>query len=346
MGLIACLITPLTLGMEVIALDPFRWVLKPQKLFDAIEEHCGTHVWMPNFAFLHLVRAVRAGKRQWDLSSVEAFINCSEPCTPNAFDAFAERWRDHGVRPETLTCCYAMAETVFAVSQTVPGVPALRVSVVADGYGTIGQPVRLAAEGAPAMHLLSCGAPLDGVAVRLVDDAGAPVADGCYGQIQVSAPFLFSGYYGAPERTATVLTDGWYRTGDIGMVMDGEVFVCGRIDDMIIVNGRNLYAHEIEKVVASVDGVLPGRVVAFPHFAEEVGSNQLVVVAESDITDEDARLDLGTAISGEIMTAVGVLPAEVRIVPRKTILKTTSGKVDRRSNMLRYAEGNLVVWGP
>lgn len=136
MGLIACLVLPLTLGPEVICLDPFRWVAKP--LLNAIEEYRGTHVCLPNFAFLHLVCAVRRGRRNWGLSSIKAFVNCSEPCKPSAFDSFAERWREHGVTPGMLTCCYAMAETVFSVSQTRPGHAAARGRLDAESMGDIG----------------------------------------------------------------------------------------------------------------------------------------------------------------------------------------------------------------
>jgi acyl-CoA synthetase (AMP-forming)/AMP-acid ligase II len=345
MGLIACLITPLTLGLEVVCLDPFRWVLKPASLFDAIEAHRGTHVWLPNFAFLHLVRAIRAGPRRWDLASVKAFVNCSEACKPHAFDAFLERWQGHGIQPGMLTCCYALAEAVFAVTQTAPGVPARRVRLSAEDFGAIGRPVRVASDAGPATALLSCGAPLAGVAIRLLDEAGAPVAPGCYGEVEVAAPFLFSGYFKDPGRTARALRDGRYRTGDVGMMLDGELYVCGRVDDMIIVNGRNLYAHEIERIAGAVPGVIDGRVAALPNFVEAVGSNQLVIVAESDLTDDRQRLALRGAIGQEVLAAVGVLPAEILVVPRRTIIKTTSGKMDRRANLDRYTAGRLVAWG-
>lgn len=345
MGLIACLVLPLSLGIETVLLDPFRWVARPQILLDAVEQHRGTHVWLPNFAFLHLVRAVRAGARRWDLSSVKAFVNCSEPCKPHAFDAFLDRWAAHGVRPEAMTCCYAMAEAVFAVTQTVPGGMARRARLAAEGFGELGAAARLAAAGEPAAELLSSGPPLPGVGLRLTDGAGAEVPPGQYGEIHVAAPFLFEGYHLEPARTARVLRDGWYRTGDVGVLLDGELHVCGRLDDMIIVNGRNLYAHEVERVAAAVPGVTAGRVVAFPSFVEEIGSNQLVVVAESELAEEPERLALAAMIGRQVMTAVGVQPADVRVVPRRTVLKTTSGKVDRVSNMRRYAEGRLVTWG-
>lgn len=345
MGLIACLVLPLTLGLEVTCLDPFRWAAKPQLLFDAIAKHRATHVWMPNFAFLHLVRAVRADLRKWDLSSMKAFVNCSEPCRPSAFDAFFDRWRDHGVTRGMLTCCYATAESVFAVSQTCPGQEAARISLAAGSLGILGQPAHRAIPGEQAAEFLSSGRPLHNVQLRLCDESGTAVPDGCYGAIHIAAPFLFSSYHKDPERTAIAFDGEWYRTGDIGVILEGELYVCGRLDDMFTVNGRNLYAHEIEEVCSSVPGVVAGRVVAFPYFVQAIGSNQLVIVAESLLTAEKAREALRVAVGNAVVTAVGVLPSDVRIVPRRTVIKTTSDKMDRKSNMLRYSEGRLVSWG-
>lgn len=345
MGLIACLVLPLTLGLEVTCLDPFRWAAKPQLLFDAITKHRATHAWMPNFGFMHLVRAVRADLRKWDLSSMKAFVNCSEPCRPSAFDAFFDRWREHGVTRGMLTCCYATAESVFAISQTRPGQETARISLAAESLGILGQPAHHSAPGEQAAEFLSSGRPLHNVQLHLCDESGAAVPDGCYGAIYIAAPFLFSGYYKDPERTAIALAGEWYRTGDIGVMLDGELYVCGRLDDMFIVNGRNLYAHEIERICDCIPGVVAGRVVAFPSFVEAIGSNQLVIVAESLLAEERAREALRVAIGNEVMTAVGVLPSDVRIVPRRTVIKTTSGKIDRKSNMRRYSEGRLVGWG-
>ncbi len=117
MGLIACFILPLTLGLPVVSLDAFEWVNRPALLFEAIQAHRCTHVWLPNFAFHHLCRAVDP-ERGYALDSIKAFTNCSEPCKPETFDLFLETFAGCGVHEGQLQACYAMAETVFAVTQT------------------------------------------------------------------------------------------------------------------------------------------------------------------------------------------------------------------------------------
>ena len=119
MGLISSFLLPVWLGVPILSIDPFVWVAQPELFFEAAETFGATHGWLPNFAFLHLARRVNR-KRVWDLRSLQALVSCSEPCKAASFDAFLERFADWGVRAETLQTCYAMAETVFAVSQSNP----------------------------------------------------------------------------------------------------------------------------------------------------------------------------------------------------------------------------------
>lgn len=335
MGLVACLLLPLSVGARATFLDPFQWTARPQLLFDAIEDSKATHVWLPNFAFRHLVRAVRPRDERWALGSVRAWINCSEPCKPAAFDAFIERYGDHGVSAGALACCYAMAETVFAVSQTSPGEPPRRRRIAADGFGEPGVKVREADECAPSVDVLSCGRPLPDC--RIVIE-GSEDGEEVFGQILVSAPFLFEGYHKDPDRTARALRDGWYATGDVGFLSGGELFVCGRLDDRIIVGGRNLYAHEIEQLASGVAGVIPGRAVAIGVPDEETGTERLVIAAE--IGDADPAGVTARLIEA-IDAGMGLRPTDVRLFRDRRIIKTTSGKLDRKKNRERYLDGGF-----
>lgn len=314
MGLVSSFLLPMWLGVPIVSLDPFVWISTPRLMLDAIAEHRGTHAWMPNFAFLVLARAARDGGRRWDLSSVRALISCSEPCKPDAFAMFSATFTPHGLRENTLHTCYAMAETVFAVSQSV-----------------VGRPIRTLKIGGGA-ELLSNGPPIPGAAMRVVRD-GTVVADGEVGELQVSAPFLFRGYHNNPETTEAALDGDWYRTGDLGCVDGGEVFVTGRLKDVIIVQGRNVMAHDVEAAVSRVHGVKPGRCVAFGRFNERHGSEELVVVAERDGTD-DPTLAIGDAV----MADIGVACADIRMVEPGWLVKTSSGKTSRSDNARKYAE--------
>ncbi|WP_366250160.1 AMP-binding protein [Brevundimonas sp.] len=334
MGLIACLMLPLTFGAEVNFIDPFYWTANPQSLFEVIEQRRATHVWLPNFAFRHLERAVRRTNRIWALGSVKAWVNCSEPCKADAFAAFLTRYAEHGVTAGSLTCCYAMAETVFAVTQSPPGTPVTIRHVAAIGLGEIGETVAPCSPGEAAASVLGCGRAIPGCQIRIRDADGQ---DGVYGEIEVAAEFLFDGYFRAPERTSLALQNGWYRTADIGFIDSGELFVCGRLDDRIIVGGRNLYAHQIEQLTADVPGVTPGRVVAMGVHHPESGSERLVIAAEiSGESDAIAKMIIQT-----LDASLGLRPADVRLFSDRRIIKTTSGKVDRKRNRERYLSGGF-----
>lgn len=336
MGLVACLLLPLSAGARTVYIDPFHWTAAPQTLFEAIERSAATHVWLPNFAFRHLERAVRRSDRRWALGSVRAWINCSEPCKPAAFDAFLARYGEHGVEPGDLACCYAMAESVFAVSQTPPGTSPTRRRIAADGFGEPGAPVRDAAAGEPGLEVLSCGPAIPGCRIRI---EGAPDDGETFGQILVAASFLFDGYYKDPERTARALRDGWYATGDVGFVSGGELYVCGRLDDRIIVGGRNLYAHEIEQLVSTVPGVTPGRAVAMGVYDETSGTERLVIAAET--APDAAHKEVSGRIIEAIDASMSLRPGDVRLFSDRRIIKTTSGKLDRKKNRERYLAGGF-----
>ncbi|CAN5250105.1 hypothetical protein BH09PSE2_BH09PSE2_02240 [soil metagenome] len=334
MGLIACLILPAMLGVEIVHLDPFAWVAEPQSLFEQIERRGGTLCWMPNFAFEHLAAIVPSQGRRYDLSSIRAFIDCSEMCRPDSFTRFLAAFEADGVRLEALQCCYAMAETVFAVTQTPLDRPPRRLQAASASLQQ-GMAVREAVEDEPSTMLLEVGEPLSGMIVRIIDADRRPLPAGMVGEIEVSAPYLFDGYQGEPERTAAALKDGAYATSDLGFLLEDRLFVLGRKDDLIVVNGRNLYAHQMEAELSRIGGVKPGRVVAVGVTDERIGSQGLVVIAEraevSQVPDRDVR----RAIAETLNTLFAIAPRQVRLVEAGWLVKTTSGKISRKENLAR-----------
>jgi len=214
-----------------------------------------------------------------------------------------------------LTCSYAMAEAVFAVTQS-------------DGA--------LQDDG----RTLSSGRVIKGVDVRIVTADGVPVSAGDRDEIEIRGDFVFDHYFKDPERTALAFRDGWYRTRDLGRFVDGELYVVGRTDDMIIVNGRSLVAHEIEAELSGTVGIIPGRAVVFGCDDPDIGSTALVVICET----KDAGEPLRRAIIARLIAVFAIVPKEVILVAPRTIMKTTSGKVDRASNRARYLRGRLSTW--
>lgn len=337
MGLIACAIVPTYLGAPFVHIDPHAWVGRPDMLLDAMTTHRGTLTWMPNFAFEHMTNVCGSKASRYDLSSMRAFINCSEPCKPRAFDRFAQAFAPAGVTPEMLQCCYAMAETVFAVSQTRVGEAPLRIRVDPASLER-GRAVRLVES--DGLELIETGSLIDGIAMTALDEAGGALAEGSVGEIALSGDFLFSGYNEEPERTAQRLKDGVYLTSDLGFSHKGRLFVLGRTDDLIIVNGRNIYAHQVEAAISGVEGLKPGRSVAAPYYDPRVGSEVLVVIAErksqSDRPDRDIRDD----VLRIVQSTFNVMPQKVRVVDEGWLVKTTSGKISRTENLKKLNAGS------
>lgn len=340
MGLISSFLMPMWLGYPILSIDPFEWTKAPSLLFEAIEKYHGTHAWLPNFALLHHSRSARRNER-WDLSSLRAVICCSEPNKAEAFDAFLERFSDWGIAPAALQTCYAMAETVFAVSQSRVGetVRRLRVDRLALQREGVVKCAAQNSDEAAQTTLLSNGPPIAGCQVNILKD-GEFVGAGVVGEVCVIAPFLFSGYFNNPAATERAFHGEWLRTGDIGFLEQGEIFIVGRLKDVIIVNGKNIVAHDVEAAVSRVPHVKPGRAVAFGHYVPAVGSEQLVVIAERlDACPDDAAIT--SLINRAVVEEIGVSCSDVRLVDVGWLVKTTSGKMSRSDNVTKYVANFL-----
>ena len=335
MGLIACLMLPTYYAVPVTHLDPFHWVSRPDTLFDQIVTRDGTLTWLPNFAFDHLSATMGRRAAQWDLSGMRAFINCSEPCKAATFDRFVASFAPSGIRASQLHCCYAMAETVFAVSQSDfvdTGPERIRVASASLDRGCI--PTLL--DSGEGVELIETGRVVDGLEVSIHDQASRLIPSECVGEIGIRGRFLFSGYNRDPERTAERIRDGVYFTRDLGFMHNNRLYVLGRLDDLIIVNGRNLYAHEVEAAVHSIEGLKPGRTVAIAWFDSRIGSETLVIMAERAATNDRPDKDIRHDISQVIHSIFNVMPRAIDLLDEGRLVKTSSGKISRKENLERF----------
>lgn len=335
MGLIACLILPMLCGAHVVMMSPFAWVRKPSILLDFIELYHGDYCWMPNFAF-NLLAITKPAHKSWRLEHVKAFINCSEPCKADTFRRFLDSLAASGVGPNQLQVCYAMAETVFAVTQTKLCEPVVPLTVKAPQY--VDRRGEVCCSSDSALSFLPAGAPIDGLRVQIFDDNRAPVtAEGIIGEIGVSGEPLFDGYYGRHEETQRRRIGGWHLTGDLGFFQKGNLYVTGRKNDLIIVRGKKFHAFDIEHVVSRVAGIKPGRSVAFSLDNEENGTEDCVVVAETESSvAAESRQRLRAAVRKAVYDGLGLLLSDVHLAPARWIIKTTSGKVSRHLNAEKY----------
>ena len=339
MGLIAGFLLPLVQGVPLVMMSPFEWVKSPAMLFRAIDQYHGTLCWLPNFAYNHCARRIR----QRDLEGLSAasmrmFINCSEPVYAESHALFAERFAPLGVKPEMLAVSYAMAENTFAVTQTPPGETPHhdminRVLLQSDLRA---EPVE--ADHPNAVVKVSCGKPIAGVSVRVVDAEGMPLPERSVGEIAIQSDSMLTGYYMRPDLNS--LRDGWYLTGDRGYIADGEVYIVGRSKDLIINAGKNVYPQDIEAIVNGVQGVHAGRAVVFGVPDEREGTELIAVVAEVDTEDAEARKRITQGIRQAVAQGSTVTLNYVHLVDAKWLIKTSSGKIARAANRDKWLRMN------
>ena len=335
MGLIAGFIQPLVQGIPLVLMSPFDWVRHPAMLLRAIQEYGGTLTWLPNFAYNHLARRVRrqdmAGVR---LDSMRMFINCSEPVRHDSHQLFLERFAEAGVREEMLAVSYAMAENTFAVTQTPPDRPP-RLDVVSRRALSEAGIARPAHGDEAATILVSCGPTIPHTRARVVDEDGRDLPERRVGEIAIRSDCMLTGYYKRPD-LHPFTPDGWYRTGDMGYIADGEVYIVGRKKDLIIHAGKNVYPQDIEAIVNEVAGVHPGRAVVFGVPDEREGTELIVVVAEVDTEDPDERKAIAKAIRQAVARKSDVTVGYVTLVGPKWLIKTSSGKIARAANREKW----------
>ena len=344
MGLIGGWLMNFYFGNPTVLMSPVSFLSRPQRWLEALARYRGTISVAPNFAFDLCVRRVPPeAVAALDLSRARALLNGSEPILPATLDRFAEHLAPAGLRKEALFCAYGLAENMVAVTFP-PVLRAPRVDTVdrrvfeRDGAA---QPVPEDSK-AEALHFVGCGRAVPLHEIRVVDDSGEPLPDRRQGRLHFRGPSAFKGYYRNPEATARVkLADGWVDTGDLAYLVDGEVFITGRVKDLIIKGGRNYYPHEIEAAAGAVTGVRQGCVAAFALRDEAAGTESIVVVAETKERGKDERETLRRAIGEAIAAAVGVPPDRVELAVPGAVPKTSSGKIRRTETRALYLAGTL-----
>lgn len=337
MGLIACFMLPMVYHIPVVMQSPVDWVMYPESMLQVISEHKCTLGWMPNFAFQFVPRRTRPNRReQYDLSSVRALINCSEPVRTSSMAEFRDAFAAIGLRAGALQSSYAMAENVFAVTQSDIHSASGPAGIWADGrqFRSARRIVQVASGTPGAASFTSSGGLLPKHEIRIVSDAGAMLTEGHVGEILIRSDCLFDGYFNRPELTGEAIVDGWYRTGDLGFMLQDELYVVGRKKDLVIVGGENLYPQDIEEIVASHPAIHDGRVIAMGVYNPELGTEEIVVVAEVE-SEEQLRDTSGIEreIRGRVVAGLGVSPGVIFLKPPKWIVKSTAGKAARSTTL-------------
>lgn len=342
MGLIAAFHIPLAYGITSVQISPFEWVIAPVLLLEAITKENATLCYLPNFAYNILAEKIPDDELEdISLKTLRLTVNCSEPVRDESHRKFAERFTPYGFDPLALSACYAMAETTYAITQTSPGEKIKVIQV--DRLELANGSVKLT-EGSQARTCVSSGKLIDKCEIMIVDDSRKEVAEGLVGEIAVKSVSMFDGYRNYPEKTAEVVENGWYFTGDYGFKYEGDFFIIGRKKDIIIVAGKNLYPEDIEDTVNQVEGVIPGRVIAFGEEDSSMGTELVSVVAETKFEDEKEKNKLRVDILKSGMS-IDVNIHKVYLVPPRWLIKSSAGKPSRKANKERLTGGNdPLVW--
>ncbi len=344
MGLVGMLSVPMTTGRNLVLGAPQDFLGSPGRWMRWISEHRGTATAGPNFSWVLATRALRR-EAQLDLSSLRIALNGAEPVDPRAVRAFIEAAEPHGLDPRAVFPAFGMAEVGIGCTFPEP-LEGLRVDLVDRGELETGGRARpVGPEHPSARELVRLGRAVPGLELRIVSTDGDPRPERHVGEVEVRGTSVTPGYYRNPSATSATFRGEWLRTGDLGYLTEtGELVLCGRIKDLIIVGGRNVYPQDIEQAVGEVDGVRAGNVVAF-GIESAKGKEQVVVVAEvrAEVADD---LELVRKHARErALEATGLPPHDVVLVSPGTLPKTSSGKLQRSLCRTRYLNGELSPLG-
>jgi fatty-acyl-CoA synthase len=340
MGLIGMALAVLYAGSRSAFLSPLAFLKRPGTWLRSISRTRATISVAPNFAYDLCVRRVQPREMaDLDLSCWRVAACGAEPVRAETLAAFARKFAEVGFRAEAFLPCYGMAEHTLAVTfpplDRAPRVDAIK----AEELWSARRAVPHVDGRTPRTELVSCGRPFPGHDVRIADPTDHSLPERHVGQILLRGPSVFGGYLGREALSRDTLAGGWLHSGDLGYLADGELYVCGRVKDTIIVNGRNYYPQDLEQAAADVAGVRKGRAVAFGT-AAGTGRERIVIVLEP----AHAQMEGGLAdrVRGRIVEATGVLVDDVIVVPPGTIPKTTSGKLQRVRVRQQYESGVLL----
>jgi len=330
MGLIGVLLTAICHPYPIHLLQPQAFVLSPGRWLELVHETGATVSAAPNFAYDLCVRRARVPDAL-RLDGWRRALNGAEPVHAQTLDRFADAFGDRGFERSSATPVYGLAEATLAVTFSDPEAEPDLLAI--DGSALEERGVLEPGD----RPIVSVGRPVAGTGVRIVRRDGGVAREGEVGAIEVSGPSLMDGYYGDPDATASVLSDGWLSTGDLGAMLDGRLFVVGREKDVVILNGRNVHPHDVERIATEVEGATGGAA-AFGRTDPATGTDGLVVVVETRERDTDRRLRLGRTVRGDLLAVLGV-SAEVYLWPVGSIPRTTSGKIRRRACARSLEEG-------
>ncbi|MDI1445052.1 fatty acyl-AMP ligase [Polyangium sp. 6x1] len=347
MGLIGFVIAPVYHRNSITFLPPLLFLKRPARWLESISKYKGTISFGPNFAYALAVKRIKESEMEGlDLSSWRIAGCGAEPIRADNLRAFAEKFSRIGFDERAFVCCYGMAESTLAVSfsKIWTGVRADIVDGETLWSKGRAEPV---AEGTPrAAGIVECGAAFEGHEIKTFapddEESVRPLPEREVGELRIRGPSVMQGYWNDPDVTKRSFAGGFLRTGDLGYIAEGKVYICGRSKEVVIVNGRNYYPQDIEWEASQVEGVRKGNVIAFGTMKGPSDRERVVIAFETSEKDEAGKKRLEADVRKAVQQSVGLTVDDVLPLAPGVLPKTSSGKLQRAKTRELYESGELL----
>ncbi|MEA3291997.1 MAG: AMP-binding protein, partial [Pseudomonadota bacterium] len=342
MGLIGAWLGSLYHGIPLVVMSPIAFLTSPERWLRAIQRYGGTLSASPNFGYELCLRRLANQKLEGlDLSRWRAALNGAEAVSPGTIRRFRDRFEPYGFRPEAMMPVYGLAENTVGLCFPPLGREPVIDTIRREPFTRAGEAKKAGPGDAATLQFVACGQPLSRHRIRIVDNDGRELPDRVQGRIEFRGPSATRGYLRNPEATRRLFHGEWLDTGDLGYTADGDLYISGRAKDIILRAGRNIYPDELEQAIGNLPGIRKGCVAVFGKHDPASGTEKLVVLAETREPAGEAHQRLRTLINAEVTSLIGATPDEIAIVPPRTVLKTSSGKIRRAASRDRYERGEF-----
>lgn len=342
MGLIGAWLGSLYYSALFVVIPPLSFLARPERWLWAIHHYRGTLSASPNFGYEYCLRRLKDEDiKGIDLSSWRAAFNGAEPVSPETLHNFSHRFEAFGFNRKAMMPVYGLAEsTVGLAFPPLERGPVID-SVERDTFMSTGVADPVQDDDKNALKFVSSGPPLANHQIRVIDIAGHELPERHEGCLEFRGPSSTSGYYRDAENTQNLFDEEWLDTGDLAYIANGELYVTGRIKDVIIRAGRNIYPHELEQAVGNIEDIRTGRVAVFGSEDKHTKTERLIVMAETHSEDNNELEKLRTEINTLATDLIGSPPDEVVLAPPGTVLKTSSGKIRRATSRELFENGKI-----
>jgi len=342
MGLIGAWLGSLYFAFPLVIMPPPSFLMRPSRWLWAIHRYRGTLTSAPNFAYeLCAARVDERDLAGLDLSSLRLAFNGAEPVSPITLARFTQRFDAHGFPPSALAPVYGLAECAVGLAFPPLGRGPLIDRVDRRALTLEGAAVTAREDDPEALLFPACGLPLPGHQVRIVDAGGRELPERREGRIEFRGPSATAGYFRNPQATRSLFDGDWLDTGDLGYMAGGEIFPTSRIKDVIIRGGQHVHPYELEEAAGNLPGIRKGCVAVFGVADPVSGTERIVVLAETRVTDREQREKLREALGELALKLLGAPADEIVLAPLHTVLKTSSGKIRRAASRDAYNRGSV-----